>query len=123
MLRTGAAIVLAMTMSWAASAQEPSPTEAATALVGTPVYSSDAQEVGKVTAIDMGGDGKVTGLQAEISGFLGLGSSLVHLGSNEFQQKGDGIVLSKTADQVRGIPGDAYHPLDHGGTGINQVSP
>jgi sporulation protein YlmC with PRC-barrel domain len=100
MLRSPLAIVLAVTMSCATFAQEPTPTEVATRLVGSPVYSSDAQKVGQVTAIDLGADGRVTGLQAEISGFLGLGSSSVHLGASEFESKGDRIVLSKTADQV-----------------------
>ena len=66
-------------------AQEPTPTEAATRLVGSPVYSSDAQKVGQVAAIDMSREGRITGLQAEIGGFLGLGSSSVHLGANEFK--------------------------------------
>jgi hypothetical protein len=117
MVRGSLAIVFAVVMSCVAFAQEPTPTEAAATLVGTPVYSSDAQTVGQVTAIDLGADGRVTGLQAEISGFLGLGSSSVHLGADEFESKGDRIVLSKTADQVRGIPGQTYHPLDRGGSG------
>src|SRR5262245_4504751 len=116
MVRCPLAIVLAVAMSGAAFAQEANPSAAAMTLVGTSVYSSDAQEVGRVTAVDMSGDGRITGLQTEISGFLGLGSSSVHLGPNEFEQKGDRIVLSKTADQVRGIPGDTYHPLDRGGS-------
>ena len=110
------AIVVAVAMSCAAFAQEPTPTEAATRLVGSPVYSSDAQKVGQVAAIDMSREGRITGLQAEIGGFLGLGSSSVHLGANEFESKGDRIVLSKTADQVRGIPSETYHPLDRSGS-------
>lgn len=123
-IRGPLAFVLAVAMSCAAFAQESNPTEAATMLVGSPVYSSDAQKVGQITAIDLGADGKITGLQAEISGFLGLGSSSLHLGANEFELKGDRIVLSKTADQVRGIPGETYHPLDRGAPGsVPAVAP
>jgi hypothetical protein len=119
------AIVLALLLSSAAFAQQsntaavPEPT----VLVGSSVYSSDAQEVGRVTGVDVGADGKPTSLQAEISGFLGLGSSSVHLGSNEFTQKGDRIVLSKTANQVRGIPDESYHSFDPSRTGPGPASP
>ena len=123
MARGPMAVVLAVAMSCAAFAQEPNPKEAATTLVGTPVYSSDAQEVGRVTGVGMGGDGRLGGLQAEISGFLGLGSASVHLGSQEFEQKGDRVVLKKTADQVRGIPGETYHPLDRGENGSGPAAP
>lgn len=115
MVRGPLTIAFVLAMSCGALAQAPNPTEAATLVVGSPVYSSDAQEVGQVTGVDMGADGKITGLQAEISGFLGLGSSSVHLGSNEFKQNGNRIMLLKTADQVRGIPSESYHPLDRSG--------
>ncbi len=115
MVRAPLTITFVVAMTCAAFAQAPNPTEAATLLVGSPVYSSDAQEVGQVTGVDMGDDGKITGLQAEITGFLGLGSSSLHLGSNEFKQNGNQIVLSKTADQVRGLPAESYHPLDRSG--------
>lgn len=123
MIRRPLALVLAVAMSCAALAQGPNPTESATTLVGLPVYSSDAQEVGRVTAIDMSADGRITGLQAEISGFLGLGSSSVQLGFSDFQHKGDRIVLSKTADQVCGIPSGTYQPFDRDGTGSGRASP
>ncbi len=115
MLRPTLAIVLALAMSCAAVAQQPSislPRPLATALIGLPVYSSDAQEVGQVTAIDLSSDGRITGVQAEISGFLGLGSSSVHFGTDEFEQKGDRIVLSKSANQVRSAPGGTYQKFD-----------
>ena len=83
----------------------------AQALVGMPIYSSDAEKVGQVTAIDVGADGRMNAMQAEIEGFLGLGSSSVRITSDQFEQKGDRIVLAKTADQVRGVPSESYHPL------------
>jgi len=83
----------------------------AQALVGVPVYSSDAQKVGQITAIDVGKDGRINSVQAEIEGFLGLGTNSVRLSSDQFQEKGDRIVLSKTAEQVRGVPSPNYQPL------------
>src|ERR1700682_2168632 len=118
-------IVVAMAAGYAAHAQDVAPkpdTNAshaaapqpplAQALVGLPVYSSDAQKVGQVTSIDVGADGRITAVQAEIEGFLGLGSSPVRITSDQFQEKGGRIVLAKTADQVRGVPDKSYKSFD-----------
>jgi sporulation protein YlmC with PRC-barrel domain len=117
-------IVVAMAAGYAAHAQDVAPkpdadashTTArqpplAQALVGLPIYSSDAQKVGQVTSIDVSADGRINEVQAEIEGFLGLGSSSVRITSDQFEQKGDRIVLTKTADQVRGVPSESYQPL------------
>ncbi len=90
-----------------ASHEAPTKPPLAQALIGLPVYSSDDQKVGQVTSIDVGEDGGISGLQAEISGFLGLGTSSVRLLSDEFEEKGDHVVLRKTAEQVR----QGYEPL------------
>jgi sporulation protein YlmC with PRC-barrel domain len=79
-------------------------------LVGLPIYSSDKQKVGEVTSVDVDAGGKVTGLKAEIKGFLGMSSGTVGMSADEFKQEKDRIVISKTADQVRGIPGADYAP-------------
>ena len=79
-------------------------------LVGLPVYSSDKQKVGQVNSVDVGANGRIQTLQVEIEGFLGLGSASVRITSDQFAQDGDRIVLTKTADQVRGIPEQAYQP-------------
>jgi PRC-barrel domain len=79
-------------------------------LIGLPIYSSDKQKVGKVTSVDVGSGGKVTGLKAEIKGFLGMDSGTVGMTADEFKQETDRIVISKTADQVRGVPGADYAP-------------
>ena len=116
-------IVVAMVAGFAAYAQDVAPTldangsrpvatpPLAEALVGLPVYSSDAQKVGQVTSVDIGEDGRMNGVQAEIEGFLGLGTSSVRFASDQFEQKGDRIVLSKTAEQVRGVATRGYQPL------------
>jgi sporulation protein YlmC with PRC-barrel domain len=117
-------IVVAMAAGYAAHAQDVAPKpdanaghaaatqpQLAEALLGLPVYSSDAEKVGQVTSIDVAADGRITGMQAEIEGFLGLGPSSVRITSDQFEQKGDRIVLTKTADQVRGVPSALYQPL------------
>jgi len=80
-------------------------------LIGLPIYSSDEQKVGKVASVDVGSGGKVTGIKAEIKGFLGMSSGTVAISADEIKQESDRIVISKTADQVRGIPGANYAPM------------
>ncbi len=116
-------IVVAMAIGFAAHAEDVTPKPDANvskqvatpplaqALVGLPVYSSDDQKIGQVTSVDVGEDGRMNGVQAEIEGFLGLGTSSVRFTSDQFEQKGDRIVLSKTADQVRGVPAPGYRPI------------
>jgi len=79
-------------------------------LIGLPIYSSDKQKVGKVADVDVGAGGKVTGLKAEIEGFLGMSSGTVGMTADEFKQESDRIVISKTADQVRGLAPPDYAP-------------
>jgi sporulation protein YlmC with PRC-barrel domain len=79
-------------------------------LIGLPIYSSDKQKVGKVTSVDVGAGGKVTDIKAEINGFLGMSSGTVGMSADEFKQEGDRIVISKTADQVRGLAPPNYAP-------------
>jgi sporulation protein YlmC with PRC-barrel domain len=88
--------------------QEPAPS--AQGLVGLPIYSSDGEKVGQVTSIDVSADGRIKSVQAEINGFLGLGTSPLRINADEFKQTGDRILLAKTADEVRGIPGPSYEP-------------
>jgi hypothetical protein len=87
------------------------PPQGSQALVGLPIYSSDQKKIGRVNSIDAGPGGTIKTLQAEIEGFLGLGTSSVRFTSDQFKQMGDRIVLLKTADQVRGVPSESYRPL------------
>jgi PRC-barrel domain len=80
-------------------------------LVGLPIYSSDKEKVGKVTSVDVGADGKVTDIKAEIEGFLGMSSGTVGMSADEFKVESDRIVITKTADQVRGLAPPNYAPL------------
>jgi PRC-barrel domain protein len=101
----------------AATKASPQPQASETqALVGLPVYSSDDQKVGQVKSVDAGSDGTMT-LEAEIEGFLGLGTSSVRLTSDQFQHKGDRVVLSKTAGEVRGVPEESYKSFDRRDSG------
>jgi hypothetical protein len=92
------------------------PAEAKT-IEGLPIYSSDGEEVGRVASVDAGADGSIKAVRAEIDGFLGLGTGMVTILSDQFAHKGDRLVLSQTADEVRGMPGASHQSFDGAGTG------
>lgn len=94
---------------------------AAQMLAGLPVYSSDNQKVGQVKSIDVDANGAIKSIEAEIEGFLGLGTSSVRFASDQFQHKEDRIVLSNTAGQVRGVPDESYKSFDRNGSGSSSA--
>lgn len=49
-------------------------------LIGIALHGPDNADIGKVTDVDLGADGRATGLIADIGGFLGMGSHTVRLG-------------------------------------------
>ncbi|MGD9802946.1 MAG: PRC-barrel domain-containing protein [Hyphomicrobiaceae bacterium] len=68
------------------------------------VYSSDDKHVGDVAAIQRDATGKVTSIQADIGGFLGLGSTRVEIMPSQFKLSGDRVVLDMPADQAKQLP-------------------
>jgi sporulation protein YlmC with PRC-barrel domain len=84
---------------------------------GLPIYSSDGKEVGRVASVDVGANGSIKSVRAEIEGFLGLGTGMVTILSDQFKHEGDRLVLSQTADAVRGMPGAAHQSFDGAGSG------
>jgi hypothetical protein len=68
------------------------------------VYSSDEKNVGDVAAIQRDPSGKVTSIQADVGGFLGLGATRVKIMPSQFKLAGDRIVLDLTSDQVKQLP-------------------
>jgi hypothetical protein len=78
--------------------------EQARAWVNKTVYSSDAKNVGEVSAVQRDSSGKVTELHADIGGFLGLGETRVRLTPAQFRVTDDRIVLNMTAEQAKTLP-------------------
>ncbi|MGE0769057.1 MAG: PRC-barrel domain-containing protein [Hyphomicrobiaceae bacterium] len=72
--------------------------------VDKPVYSSDDKSVGDVAAIERDASGKVTSMQADVGGFLGLGKTRVKIMPSQFKLSGDRVQLDLTADQVKQLP-------------------
>ncbi len=68
------------------------------------VYSSDGKELGEVAEFTRSADNKVTGLHADIGGFLGMGETRVNLSPSEFKLQGDRVVLNITEEQAKALP-------------------
>jgi hypothetical protein len=68
------------------------------------VYSSDNKNVGDIAAIQRDPSGKVTSIQADVGGFLGLGATRVKIMPSQFKLSGDRVVLDLTAEQVKQLP-------------------
>lgn len=68
------------------------------------VYSSDGRNLGEVVAFERDASGTVTGMLADIGGFLGIGETRVKLAPAQFSLSGDRVVLNLTSDQAKALP-------------------
>ena len=73
------------------------------ARVGMPVYSSDDKALGQVAQVVRGPDGKVQSIQVDIGRMLGLGSKVVAIGADKFEQLA-GIKLRLSDAEIRSLP-------------------
>ena len=62
--------------------------------VGKPVYSSDGQKLGEVAAIQRAADNNVTGMYADIGGFMGMGEHRIKLRPRQINLKRTALFLS-----------------------------
>jgi uncharacterized protein YidB (DUF937 family) len=76
----------------------------ARAWVDKPVYSSDGTKLGQVAAFLRTADNKVSELQADIGGFLGIGEHRIRLAPEQFSLHRDRVVLDLTAAQAKELP-------------------
>ncbi len=68
------------------------------------IYSSDNKKLGEVAAFTRDSSGKVTEMQADMGGFLGIGESRVRFTPAQFKLQNDRVVLNMTADQAKSLP-------------------
>lgn len=88
-----------------AASAAPTMTEAeAKQWVDKAVYSADNSNVGSVAAIIRDTSGKVTELQADMGGFLGIGTTRVRLMPSQFKLNSDRVDINVPADQVKALP-------------------
>ena len=74
------------------------------ALMAKSLYSSDDKNLGSIVAVNRDTHGKVTGLEADIGGFLGIGSSRVMLTPSQYHVNGDRVILDMTSTQAKSLP-------------------
>jgi hypothetical protein len=75
-----------------------------TAIRGLPVFSSDEKDLGQVVDVVKGPDGKVQSIQIEIGRWLGLGSKVVTINADKFEQLADRIKVQLGVNDVRSLP-------------------
>ncbi|HWV83120.1 MAG TPA: PRC-barrel domain-containing protein [Hyphomicrobiaceae bacterium] len=78
--------------------------EQAKALIDATVLSSDDKNLGEVAAIQRDSEGKVTELQADIGGFLGIGETRVRVAPSQFTVVDNKVRLTLTAEQAKALP-------------------
>ncbi|MBX9588746.1 MAG: PRC-barrel domain-containing protein [Hyphomonadaceae bacterium] len=97
-------VIAATTQQQADRPPQPSEQQAQqTNWVGLPIYSADGARIGEVTAVQIGPDGRVQAVQAEMGHMLGFGTSLVLIGPDDLQLRDKYIELPVSADDVRAI--------------------
>jgi hypothetical protein len=72
--------------------------------VGKPVYSNEGTKIGNVAAFARGNDDVVAEMHADIGGFLGLGETRVKLTADQFELKGDRVIIDMTSAQAKDLP-------------------
>ena len=79
-------------------------------LVGKRVYGPDNKDLGEISAVALGADGKIAGAVVDVGGFLGIGEKSVALSADMLRlapdADGDGSVLrvSATEEQLKALP-------------------
>ena len=73
-------------------------------LLSKPVYSSDNKSLGAVSAVMRDSDGKVTKLDSDIGGFLGIGQHRISLTPTQFTVSPERVTLQMTAEQAKALP-------------------
>jgi uncharacterized protein YrrD len=82
--------------------ETPSTDQTEKQLIGTPVYSSDGEQLGQVVEVAMA-DGKLRAVRAELGQFLGLGTATAMISGEIVEQKTDRLEVAMTADEVRKV--------------------
>ncbi len=73
-------------------------------LRGMRVSSSDDKEIGRVVATKSGPDGKIRSIEIEVGQFLGLGSKVISIDADRFEQLADKIRLRILGEQIGSMP-------------------
>jgi hypothetical protein len=98
----GLAMALATTVPASAQVETPQTDQGETQLVGSPVFSSDGQQLGQVIQVAMS-DGQLRAVRAELGDALGIGTATVVIGAEVLERKSDRLEITMTAGQVKDV--------------------
>ena len=73
-------------------------------LRGLEVVASDISNLGEVVDIKRGPDGAIQAIEVEVDRLLGMGSRVVTITADKFEQIGDKVRLMLGRDEVKGMP-------------------
>ena len=77
------------------------------ALRGRSADSLDGKELGQVVEVKKDADGKIQSIQIELGRWLGLGSKVVTIPADKFEQLADRIKLHLRGEEVEALPDTA----------------
>lgn len=69
-----------------------------------PVFGSDGENVGRVTGVTEGSDGKTKSILVETGGFLGLGSRTVRIRAAMLTIEADRISVALSSNEIEQLP-------------------
>jgi sporulation protein YlmC with PRC-barrel domain len=79
----------------------PTPPALPATLEGTPVFTSDGQQVGKVAKVNLQGDKNVKDVEVHSPGFFGWFSTAYVLPADKLSLKGGRLEVAMTNEQVK----------------------
>ena len=77
-------------------------------LVGKTVSNRLDQKIGTIDNLLIGRDGRIEYAVVGVGGFLGVGEKLVAVPYTELKIEGDAVLLDRTAEQLKALPGFKY---------------
>jgi hypothetical protein len=82
------------------------------ALRGRPVLSADGKELGQVVEVNKDPDGKIRSIDIHLGRWLGIGSKVVRITADKFDELADQVRLRLRGEEVQSMPEATQNPTD-----------
>ena len=86
-----------------AGSQRPAQAAPQRNVVGLPIYSADGARLGEITGVQIGPDGRVQAMQAELGYVLGFGAHPVLIGPDDLELRDNHVELPMQSDEIRAV--------------------
>jgi hypothetical protein len=97
------AVVAATLNPQPAERQRQTPATPQRNVVGLPIYSADGARLGEITGVQVGPDGRLQAVHAELGYMLGLGASAVLISPDDLELKENHAELPMQSDEIRAV--------------------